>query len=239
MEELKTLEQECSSLLLWIQIGKIGLRISQVCGFTKVAKLKKHSILDTKLMEIIKNKTRTAAWFVSNCEDSPSQRQKLIKQLQKFIPIEIYGGCGSRCPRPPRHCRNLNHYWFYMSFENSLCTDYVTEKVYNKMYQNAVVVLFNGANMTKFLPPHSYIDANDFKTPKDLAKYLIHLTKNPNEYLQYFWWRRHYSILSDTRQDYRRICNALNSPEQEEKKVYGNMTEWLFKSCKVKPRIKF
>ena len=37
-------------------------------------------------------------------------------------------------------------------------------------------------------PEHSYINAADFASPKDLADYLKHLGENDEEYLSYFWW---------------------------------------------------
>lgn len=192
---------------------------------------------------MIQNKTKIASWIVSNCEDAPSKRQELVRQLQLLLSVDIYGKCGQRCPKYPKQCVNLDKYWFYFAFENSMCNDYVTEKVYGKIYQNAVVVIFNGADMQRFLPPHSYIDANSFETPAALAKYLIHLTENPDEYIQYFWWRKFYFIYSWTRIDYDKICDALNSPKVIGRtQIYSNMTAWLNNGkhgCNVETKIKF
>ena len=44
----------------------------------------------------------------------------------------------------------------------------------------------------KLLPPHSYINVEDFDSPKDLANYLIFLGKNATEYNKYHQWRREY-----------------------------------------------
>lgn len=197
-------------------------------------------IVDGKFLKMIENKTKTAAWFVSNCNDSPSNRQELVKQLQKFIKVDIYGKCGLPCPKRPKQCVNLDHYWFYFSFENSLCADYVTEKVYSRIYQKAVVVVFNGADMNNFLPPHSYIDANSFKTPQELAEHLIYLMNHPEEYVKYFWWRKHYLISTWARIDYDKICDALNSPQVGDgRSSYSNMTAWLHRSCDIETKIKF
>ena len=43
-------------------------------------------------------------------------------------------------------------------------------------------------------PPHSYIDVNDFKSPKQLAEYLNYLDANPQEYMSYFWWKDYYRV---------------------------------------------
>ena len=36
-----------------------------------------------------------------------------------------------------------------------------------------MLVTYNGADMSKFAPPHSYINAMDFKSVSALAKYMI------------------------------------------------------------------
>ena len=45
---------------------------------------------------------------------------------------------------------------------------------------------------TKFLPPKSFINVEDFNTPKDLADYLLLLSKNATEYNKYHAWRDEY-----------------------------------------------
>ncbi len=53
-----------------------------------------------------------------------------------------------------------------------MCTDYVTEKFFNVLKYNMVPVTYNGAEMEKFAPRHSYINALDFSSVEELAKYL-------------------------------------------------------------------
>lgn len=88
------------------------------------------SRLDPKI-NYAKGKTKMAAWFVSNCV-SHSKRKELVKLLQNYVDVDIYGDCGTKkCPRKQEEdCRKMaaTKYKFYLSFENSLCLDYVTEK---------------------------------------------------------------------------------------------------------------
>ena len=51
---------------------------------------------------------------------------------------------------------------FYLALENSLCTDYVTEKFWKVLDYNVIPVVLNGANMSNIAPKHSYIDFKDF-----------------------------------------------------------------------------
>ena len=44
------------------------------------------------------------------------------------------------------------------------------------------------------MPKSGYIDAFDFKSPKDLADYLIYLSENRTAYNSYFKWKKHVSF---------------------------------------------
>ena len=78
-------------------------------------------------------KKKKAAWFVSNCV-AGNGRSQYVKELQKYIEVDIYGGCGRlQCQRADAaSCFQMlnKDYKFYMSFENSNCKDYITEKLY-------------------------------------------------------------------------------------------------------------
>ena len=69
------------------------------------------------------NKTKSIAWFVSDCQ-TPSNREKYVKILKKYIDVDIYGRCGHfQClPRNKPKCGQMiaEKYKFYLSFENSV-----------------------------------------------------------------------------------------------------------------------
>ena len=139
-------------------------------------------------------KTRNVAWFVSECI-THSKRENYVSELQKHIDVDIYGRCSNlKCPTDSwGYCyQMLNQtYKFYLSFENSLCVDYITEKVYGLLADsiNVIPVVYGGANYTRFLPPHSFIDARLFASPKQLAHYLLYVSQNEAEFTSYFKWR--------------------------------------------------
>lgn len=77
-------------------------------------------------------KTKKVAWFVSNC-GARNRRKEYAKELQKYIEVDIYGNCGTnQCPRGNAKCFEMlnTDYKFYLSFENSNCRDYITEKFF-------------------------------------------------------------------------------------------------------------
>ncbi len=86
--------------------------------------------------KLSETKIKSVAWFVTNC-GSKSGRLKYVMELQKYIDVDIYGLCGTlKCGREnDRLClENLRRdYKFYLSFENSNCKDYITEKFWKAL----------------------------------------------------------------------------------------------------------
>ena len=178
----------------------------------------------------IERKRRPIIWLVSNCE-AKSGRQDYVQELSKHIAVDIYGKCGSmHCPYSEDCFAEVAEpgYFFYLSFENSLCEDYVTEKLYNALSHNVVPIVYGGANYSHFAPPRSYINVFDFDTPKDLARYLKRLIMNPLEYSRYFEWKRHYAIDGGARHAACNLCKVLH--EKRETRMYKPLSDWYSRS---------
>ena len=89
-----------------------------------------------------KKSRKPVTWFASNCK-THSKREEYVKELQKYIPVDVYGQCGPlNCPPGAENynairmwpsCYSMleEEYKFYISFENNFCKDYVTEKMLN------------------------------------------------------------------------------------------------------------
>ena len=74
-------------------------------------------------------KSKTVAWFVSNC-DTPIKREAYVAELMKHISVEVFGRCPpipntKSCPRTNNQCDDMlrQDYLFYLSFENTFCPD--------------------------------------------------------------------------------------------------------------------
>ena len=148
-----------------------------------------------------KGRTRLACWLVSNCR-TPSLRERYVAELKRHLDITIFGECvGKRINKSDdtEFEDLLKTHKFYLAFENSLCTDYITEKVFKRMRSNVLPIVLGGADYTAHLPPHSYINVKDYSSPKELAKYLHKLDKNDTLYNEYFAWKKYYSCLPGAR----------------------------------------
>ena len=97
------------------------------------------------------------AWFVSNCA-SHSGREEYVSKLrsQPGIHVDVYGSCSSlfnshivpmKCGKKPSNCmaETLLNYRFYLSFENSKCDTYITEKYWITGIKGHAVPIVLGA----------------------------------------------------------------------------------------------
>ncbi len=128
------------------------------------------------------------------------------------------------------------NYKFYLSFENSICIDYVTEKFFNILKYDVVPIVFNGSPLERFTPPHSAISVLDFESPKHLVKFLEKLSEDDAKYASFFWWRDYYELrnrMEDRAQAYCDLCKRLNNPD-EPAKIYQNMHKWWVEDSKCR-----
>ncbi|XP_046454714.1 4-galactosyl-N-acetylglucosaminide 3-alpha-L-fucosyltransferase FUT6-like [Daphnia pulex] len=184
----------------------------------------------------IKSKTKLVAWFVSHC-DTPIQREEYARQLGQHIPVDIYGRCGkehqvtSICDSAddPANCEEIRalraQYKFYLAFENSWCPDYVTEKFYRTLQFDTVPIVLGGAEYDRFAPPHSFINALDFSSPKQLAEYLLLLNSSEELYAGYFQWKNHYRVSLPAMDGWCDLCRMAHD-ETLPAKVYPDIKQW-------------
>ena len=131
--------------------------------------------------QIVSKKKKMAAWIVSNCNDD-SRRMEFVRELQREgVEVDIYGKCGTGKLEDENV---LNQYKFYLALENSLCTDYVTEKFFHRYNHDLILITLGGTDYNKYFPTGTFVDASTFNNVSALAKYLLHLDSNNTIYLE-------------------------------------------------------
>ena len=179
-------------------------------------------------------KIKSVVWMTSHCS-TVGFREEYVYELRKYIDVDIYGGCGKlACPHNEEHwisdplCYNLmaRRYKFYLSFENSVCHDYATEKFFEILSRNIIPVVYGGANYSQLAPPHSYINALQY-TPRQLARLMHRLASNHALYNEYFWWKPHYKVESGPLQMIRNgFCDLCRKLHQDPSvKIHQDITE--------------
>ena len=156
-------------------------------------------------VDYAKGKTKGAYVYVSNCYSSHYNRLEVMKQLSKYIDVDIYGKCTNNKPCPERvsiGCEAEAHskYRFYLSFENSLCKDYITEKFWKILRSSAgfIPVAIGGKSIEDYYrvaPPDSFIHAYNFSSIEKLGNYLRYLMNNDAAFNRYHQWRQRYKII--------------------------------------------
>lgn len=182
---------------------------------------------DSSIRNLDYQKRNGAVWMVSNCR-TESRREAYVKELRKHFKVDIYGKCSrlKKCePTQSQKCYELlKNYRFYLSFENSICQDYVTEKFFNVLMYDVVPVVFGGASYVDFAPKDSYIDATRFPNPKDLASYLSAVANNSTLYNSFFKWKDQYKVhLHAWMCD---LCEHLHEKGSEIKMLPYNLWSW-------------
>lgn len=126
-------------------------------------------------------------------------RSKFVKDLGNLIPIDMYGKCGNLTLQRNADAakRTLRRYKFHLSLENSCCSEYLSEKVWNALEKwESVPIVLGGTkeDYKRLMPPYSYIHGDDFNSIEELAKYLMLVGRNETLYNQYFDWRNNGTV---------------------------------------------
>jgi Glycosyltransferase family 10 (fucosyltransferase) C-term/Fucosyltransferase, N-terminal len=125
-----------------------------------------------------------------------SGRNEYASELMTKIKVDSYGRFLTNRPlREPDRGRStklatIARYKFCLSLENALEIDYVTEKFFDPLLVGTVPVYRGAPNIDRFAPgDHSFINANKFTSPSELAAYLKELDRDDEAYRRFFQWR--------------------------------------------------
>ena len=150
--------------------------------------------------------------------------------LQQYIDVDILGACGrpSNCPRYNPVCAKpmMAPYKFYLSFENSICTDYVSEK-YFKVYSSdysLIPVVRGGADYLRYFPANTFINAADFDSPRHLAEHLMSLGSDTERYAQMLEQKDLYRPMKSMRYMWCSLCEYFNTRGTPRQSV--NLKNW-------------
>ena len=179
----------------------------------------------------LESKPKFAAAVISNCV---GYRMKVVKALAKHIDLDLFGGCGSGQICDPGQSNEdcwerLKEYKFYLSFENSACKDYVTEKFYRNALAHAMVpVVLGGADYSdvEIAPPGSYIDASKLSTVRELGEFLKKEGSDQTQYNKYFRWYSNYTVYFQSLEA--QLCSLCERLHQSTytTKSYKDVASW-------------
>ncbi|XP_014060464.1 4-galactosyl-N-acetylglucosaminide 3-alpha-L-fucosyltransferase 9 [Salmo salar] len=174
-------------------------------------------------------KTKLVCWIVSNWNPDHA-RTRYFNELHKHIEIHTYGKAFGEHVNDQDFLHTISSCKFYLSFENSIHKDYITEKLYNPLAAGSVPIALGPPrqNYENFVPGDAFIHVDDFLSPKELANQLTLLHTNEEMYLRYFDWRRHFNVKRSHfwAEHTCHACDYIN--RHKEYKVCNNLDTWFW-----------
>ncbi|KAG7271858.1 hypothetical protein CRUP_028230 [Coryphaenoides rupestris] len=137
-------------------------------------------------------KDKLVCWIVSNWQDR-FVRVKFYNELKKHIHIHTFGGAFGKRVSSDEGSKIITSCKFYLSFENSIYKDYMTEKLFKPMFMQTVPIVLGPSrrNYEEHIPSDSFIHYEDLPVEKLVDK-LNYLDKNETAYMSYFAWRQNF-----------------------------------------------
>lgn len=213
-----------------------------------------------------KKRSNRALWFVSNCDSK--YRLKFALKFSKIYSLNVIGPCNkyfqneaisvsllyiknlflrlsyyffgqNKCNRNSK-CEFdlLNNNKFYLAFESTNCTDYITEKFWRTLAMGLIPIVIQPPkdSYERVAPIDSYIHAQDFNyDPLKLANYLSQVSSDFNLYLKHVKWRFKYEALYKLKdleeQRLCELCTKLNVKPNENTFYYDSISNWFNSKC--------
>ncbi|XP_076177033.1 alpha-(1,3)-fucosyltransferase 10 isoform X2 [Ptiloglossa arizonensis] len=173
-------------------------------------------------------------YIQSDC-DTASNRDIYIAELMKYIRVDSYGTCLNNAQFDKRLKENyleildtddflsfVGKYKFTIAFENAVCQDYITEKLWRPLIVGSVPVYYGSPSFKDWLPSNvSAISVLDFKDPKSLANYIHDLSTNDTEYDRYL----SHKLFDNYKIDNQILMKTLEQNRRWSRNEFGNYVE--------------
>ncbi|XP_024913937.1 alpha-(1,3)-fucosyltransferase 9-like [Cynoglossus semilaevis] len=141
-------------------------------------------------------KNKLLCWIVSHWEQR-LERVRYFQELKKYINVSLYGNAFGNAVGDDDYKDIVSSCKFYLAFENSVCKDYISEKLFLPLELGTVPVVLGPPrkNYERVVPPDSFIHVDDFSSPKQLVERLLYLDQNNEEYLKLLEWKNWFKVI--------------------------------------------
>lgn len=157
--------------------------------------------LRTKNLLQQQQKLAPILYVQSHC-DVASDRDGYVRELSKYVAVDSYGQCLHN-RNLPQHLSNSEHfqneefldfianYKFHLAFENAICEDYITEKLFRALHVGSIPIYRGSPSVKRWVPTDpSLILVDDFLSPKELADFIISLDADDEQYEEYLKFKQ-------------------------------------------------
>ena len=197
-----------------------------------------------KMMKNFEDRKSSAVWFVSNCNNK--YRLDFANKLGARFSLKVGGLCSKslssvkkriNCPKNSAcEASQLAYNKFYLAFESTNCTDYITDKFWRSLSLGLIPVVIQPSRESyeRVAPPDSFIHAQDFNfDAKLLAQYLLKVSTNFHFYLKHLKWsyssKSYYKSENLEPKRFCQLCERLN--RENSSIYYDSVSNWFKNQC--------
>ncbi|XP_028407421.1 alpha-(1,3)-fucosyltransferase 10-like isoform X2 [Dendronephthya gigantea] len=143
------------------------------------------------------DKNMASVVYVQSSCNAPSDRDTYVQELMKYLKVDSLGQCLNNKELPQEYKDTLTFsnkgfykivgkYKFTLAFENAICDDYITEKLWRPLETGSVPIYRGSPSVLDWMPNnHSVILVDDFSSPQELAEYIKKLDNDDAAYMKY------------------------------------------------------
>ncbi|XP_075260143.1 alpha-(1,3)-fucosyltransferase 4-like isoform X2 [Convolutriloba macropyga] len=162
-------------------------------------------------------RSKDFCWFITQCDPFSIIRTKMVQALIEILPskVHLWGHAADYCvnnstkhPNVVNHgptgerLSEMSHLYvpqmllrdckFYFAFDNSNCTDFVSQRFISAIVAGAIPIVWGRRDTYNEMLPGSFIHLSDFSSLSQLSKYLESLLKDEKKLNKYQEWRQFY-----------------------------------------------
>lgn len=86
------------------------------------------------------------------------------------------------CGRVESKIATMSNYKFALCIENMRCNGYITEKIFDCFFAGCIPIYYGAPNIASFVPNECYIPLENFKSARELTRYLENLSNTDIEH---------------------------------------------------------
>ncbi len=166
---------------------------------------------DTDEDFVLPKKERLLCWIADSDDlhTKSGERYSYYRELLKNIKVDVFYSFDFS--KGENYFQTISSCKFYLSFENSIHRDYITETFNGPLAVGTVPIVLGPPrrNYEDFVPGISFIHVNDFPDAATLAALLLKLDKDNEAYMRYFDWRQSYTARRHLTEENHEFAHAI------------------------------
>ncbi|XP_076298728.1 alpha-(1,3)-fucosyltransferase 10 isoform X2 [Lasioglossum baleicum] len=216
------------------RFSDVPLTLIDLPGVTELLD-RKYFVSTERKTKIINTENLAPLLYIQSDCDTASNRDTYVAELMKYIRVDSYGTCLNNAQFDKRLKENyleilnsedflsfIANYKFTIAFENAVCQDYITEKLWRPLTVGSVPIYYGSPSFKDWLPNNmSAISVLDFKDPKSLASFLNNLSNNKTEYEKYLT----HKLIDNYDIENQKLKNTLHRNNEWSRKEFGNYVD--------------